>query len=650
MQFTLALRAPLIIADPSESPAIAYALEELRGYLSGSGQHLPEMYEAWDDAIIASSYSVLVIGRRSIDAAAARVSRIAPITDERPGPGGIVLQALRWEGKTLVVAGGSDAAGTLQALVEVLKAIDWDDGVPSVPLALDRCERPRFRWRGMYAHTAWIYHYPYALRAWREEDWMHYVDILYYLNINLFMLWIPAGLMPLPHSEADRAILEMFRDVIAHAREHRGMTVWVIECPNNYLSERVDAPFEQREYWRYYVEQLKNPGDPGQSQQILASRAAFYRIVNNADGYALIDGDPGGWPGSPSKGLVQLFIANRALLDELTVLGRRTTLIYWTWWGWGTESREGNWEAVYRGLMDRVAEPWEIIVCYPEHMRLAARLGLLSKAMVLPYGAIEGEPSSPLTMISRDRLAQGIEMALQNPDVRGVMGNAQTPLVQLPNIAILARLLWDAAGRDEAADEALRSLGRLIYPDQAELLAHSWALLAGGEARLIFDAADRLDVAIQGGALGRLGIIGRSLFPTADLIARDLVLLLQMRGYAELFKERWNAGADEEILTACLVDYCRHNLRWQMRHGYQKVVGSYADRRADRYAPGRGTYGPYVQPLADAWRAHSHRLGWTADDLADKITAIKDHLREPGEFPVAWINGLVEDILGPYAS
>ena len=67
----------------------------------------------------------------------------------------------------------------------------------------------------------------------------------------------------------------------------------------------------------------------------MAHFEAFYRIVNNADGFCFIDSDPGGWPGSPLSDQARIFNGARALLDRYNMHGKSTKLIDWMWLGWG---------------------------------------------------------------------------------------------------------------------------------------------------------------------------------------------------------------------------------------------------------------------------------------------------------------------------
>ena len=642
MAASLFLRDPSVVADRGESRAVAHAVDDLRGRVEALIGRRPPLLDAWAE-VAATAPSAIVVGRASFNAAAPALG-LSPVDDDSPGPGGIALHA-RAGGQPVVLAAGSDPAGTNQAAIEALKALDMVDGALAFTGPVDRRERPTFRRRGFYSHTAWIYKHPYALSGWKYDDWRRYVDLLAHLNVNLWMLWVPAGLMPLPFDEADRRVLTKFRDLVAYAREQRGMQVWVIECPNNYLDVPTLLPFEEREYWRFYVEFLKDPRVPTDRANILASREAFYRIVDNADGYAMIDSDPGGLPGVPTEQMVDLFVENRRLLDRQAALGSRAKLIYWTHWSWGNGARRENWSAAFRGLRERLAEPWELFVCYAEHLAPAREQGLLDRATSMDYGAVEAEPSAPWTLVELDRLRGAVERALANPEIDGAMGNAQTPLVQLPHIATFLGYLWDAGRMNAPSAEALTELARLLYPEQAGLIARAWGQIETGRADELAATADEIDAVLESGRLGRPGAIGRLLFPSTDLVARDLALQLRVRERAERYRERWNAGADEGELEELLLGYFRHNLRWQLRHGYRKILGTYYERPAERYGAGRGTYGSYLEPLAGAWRRHVRNTGWTLDDLAAKRTRLKEALLASDEFPPAYVEGIVEDVL-----
>jgi len=83
-------------------------------------------------------------------------------------------------------------------------------------------------------------------------------------------------------------------------------------------------------------------------------------------------------------------------------------------------------------------EPWGLA----NGLEYAAKLGLSSRVISYNYGQIEGEPSFPLTNFG----GAGAYEAGAHPGPRGVMGNAQTHCVQLPEyLRLCPRRGWQAA-------------------------------------------------------------------------------------------------------------------------------------------------------------------------------------------------------------
>ena len=54
--------------------------------------------------------------------------------------------------------------------------------------------------------------------------------------------------------------------------------------------------------------------DPAQAEAYLQHRAALIAILNNADGYVTIDGDPGSYPGARAKEFLKVFLADQRVL------------------------------------------------------------------------------------------------------------------------------------------------------------------------------------------------------------------------------------------------------------------------------------------------------------------------------------------------
>src|SRR5205823_6419175 len=98
-------------------------------------------------------------------------------------------------------------------------------------------------------------------------------------------------------------------------------------------------------------------------------RDHLYRLVPNADGYWIIDSDPGQWPGSPADDFVEVFVRNQRLMQAHNTTGAR--MVYWMHVGWGTGSYEENFGAILRGLRGRLGEPWSILAgALPQHVQV----------------------------------------------------------------------------------------------------------------------------------------------------------------------------------------------------------------------------------------------------------------------------------------
>ena len=59
------------------------------------------------------------------------------------------------------------------------------------------------------------------------------------------------------------------------------------------------------------------------------------RIVNNADAYVIIDGDPGGYASAKPEDWLRVFLSDRAVIDAHGTDPRRQMVIPWVWAGWG---------------------------------------------------------------------------------------------------------------------------------------------------------------------------------------------------------------------------------------------------------------------------------------------------------------------------
>lgn len=601
MPIVVAVLSLSLVIEPDSGQALRYACDQLVSYCRESPRIEARVVEALpaSDGSSASKGIVVLVGR-------SQAVRHAPdacrgIDWEGLGSEGFVLRIARAGERQTIVAAGNTEAGTRHALYALMCRLDVTKSPPILPADLNVIEKPSFNLRGMYAHQHWAYNHPYALRTWTVDEWKQYVDILALLRMNLFQIWSMAGILPVPLSPGDEAFLRRYPPVIEHARRNHGMEVWIGECANN-VSEKQDLPpIEQRDYFE--VETLKNPADPQQMADLKRARAEFYRICDQADGYWIIDSDPGGWKGSPASEFVDILMLNRRLIDAHTRLGTKAKLIYWMWLGWGiSDRREVNWRDVAVDLARRNPEPWLMTVANGEQLKLADELKLADRVVYYPYGAVEPEPSLPFTTVVPKVVSDVLNVPERVGQIRGVMGNAQTPICQLPNIYYFTRAIWNMDLRSADREAAMRELARLIYPEQADLVAQCWRSLGSPEAPEADRLVRQLEKRIADNELGRPGPIGVKLFPDYAQVARDLAAQLRVHGVAmEVVRAaREKSIADDKVIEP-LKRYCLLSLEWRRRTGFRNY----------------GTNGYNFFPLREA----VHTRWWRGDHLDKSVYA-----------------------------
>jgi len=587
------LALALLFEQPLTHP-LGYSLDELTRFCAQSaGIAVTRNVAPTGEGAI-----TVLVGRSSAELQAPDAVR--DIDWARLGTEGYLLRRVDVEGKPVLIAAGATDAGTRHAVYDLMCSLDLSAKPARLPEKLHRTQVPTFGLRGMYAHQHWAYNHPYALRTWSIDEWKRYVDLLAVMRVNLFQIWSMAGILPVPLSKDDEAFLRRYPPVIDHAQRHHGMTVFIGECANNVCETNNPVPAAQRQY--FDVEALKDPGDPEQMKQLRAAREAYYRICDNADGYWVLDSDPGKWDGSPSSEFVNILMMNRELIDTCTKKGREAKLVYWMWFGWGTGEREDNWRNTLAELKRRNPQPWWMTVAWEPHWKIADAVGVGHRIIYYPYGSVEPEPSLPFTTVVPQNLRDVLDVTDRADRFLGIMGNAQTPLVQLPNIYFFARSAWDLDTRTADRREVMRELARLVYPQHAKLLTDCWMAIADNQPAEWARLADELEALASGNRLGPLGPIGRKLFTDGGQAARDLAMQLRIHGTARDFiRMAGETNVDEAALLKRLEHYCLLSLAWRRHTGFRAY----------------GTNGYDFFPLRDS--AHKH--WWRGDHLDREVYA-----------------------------
>jgi hypothetical protein len=413
---------------------------------------------------------------------------------------------------------------------------------------------------GMYVHQHWPYKHPYAARTWTLGDWRGYADGLKKLGYNTIMIWPMMEFMPDPPTPTDRASLEKHAQVISMLHKQFGMHVMVTLCPNVVVNdaEAAKATYETRHF--FYVDNRVNPADRNAVTMMIARREKLVSYLKDADAFAIIDSDPGGYPGSTNAEFVQLLSEHRKLFDRLR---SGIELTYWMHAGWEAYSRfyqtgklvlgdDAEHTDALRRLQVANPEPWGMANGLP----FATKLGLDSRVISFNYGRIESEPSFPLTNYGGNAAYEGGH----NPGPRGVMGNAQTHCVQLPNTFAFAR---GAAGQSLTEADYVQFAEDLI-PGQGRVIVDSWSAVSAKDPAAMRKAATKLrDTAAGQVKTGRLGGL---LFGDPQRFLTDLRFQL---GVKAAYHDFLNASNGTGPVKPALASFISAAEAWQSRTGYQ---------------------------------------------------------------------------------
>ena len=413
---------------------------------------------------------------------------------------------------------------------------------------------------GMYVHQHWPYKRPYAARTWTLEQWRGYAGGLKRLGYNAVLIWPMVETMPIPPTPSDLAALDKTRRVIDMLHEELDMTVHVVVCPNVAADDELAAQstFEERHF--FYVDRRVDPADPVAVEHLMQGRRQLLGYLAAADAFTLIDSDPSGWPGSTNDEFVALLGEYRELFDRLRP---GIELNYWMHAGWPAYSRFYASGEYKRGtdeefvdaiekLQELDPEPWGLAngVSHPRPEDVRDRV------ISFNYGAIESEPSFPVTRFGGDRAEKAGAAAAP----RGVMGNAQTHAIQLPNTFAFAR---GALGMPVGEEDYVRFAEELI-PGQGRLIVDAWRTLQGNEPPKMRRLASELDGVAE--SRPSAGVLEGLLFGSPERFLRDLAYQLRMRAAEEEFYRA--VDADEGVGDA-LGRFASAASAWQRRHGYE---------------------------------------------------------------------------------
>ncbi|MBS1852410.1 MAG: hypothetical protein JST79_16005 [Acidobacteria bacterium] len=570
----ISLDNAVVLVDASEPSYVQYGAKDLASYLGQiTGKPVPVGASV---APFRKSQTVVALGEKMARAAGADLGAMDGLGEE-----GAVLRSAEKAGRTIIAVAGTNPHGTNAGIATLLQKIRADGKTPYLAAPLDLREKPDIAVRGLHLN-GWPLKYPYAFRAWKEQDWKRFVDIAWAQRINLFYLWPFMEIIPLPLSAEDEAYLQEVQRVIEYAQKQRGMEVWIMQSANRIAVS--DCKVKDPRYRTYWVpeecQQDMNPADPQQFANILTHFEALYKIVNNADGFCFIDSDPGGWPGSPLSDQTKIFNGARKLLNRHNIHGEKTKLIDWMWLGWGGHpTGEGSgkdavafMESTIRNFKENLAEPWELISGMAPYLQSAKNQNVLNKTIYLQYGAIENEPAFPATNLGMQPVREMFEKAAEYPALRGVMGNNELMSLQFPRTYYFFNTAWDYEYRKRSEPEVLDDLAGQLYPDHQALIGEAFGALRESDPKTIDSVLANLQKLIATGSAGRPGAIGRFLFPEPLAVAKNLELQLEIRASRQALIAGMQGQPDLRESSRLVEDYFDKLLAWNQETGWDKMI------------------------------------------------------------------------------
>jgi hypothetical protein len=468
---------------------------------------------------------------------------------------------------------------------------------------------------GFYLHACWDYSYPFAVRKWKAKDYDAMFHLLRRIGYNTVMLWPVTEAIPTPLSKADAGELRTFRKTIADARR-TGLQCWLARTPNLLCKpELARSPWMERNFFPNQV--VVRLDDPQARDQYFRHREAISAILNNADAYVTIDGDPGGYPGARPEDWLEVLAADRAALRRHGTHADRQLVIPWLWCGWGTK---GVWqepiEPFVAAELSTLRQGWErfapALLLPGRSIRdgqgngrkviaIMEQQDMSKQSVVFCYEAVEFEPvpPAPVLQLADIRRILGDEEGHLLGKVRGWFANAQQPLMVLPNLFFFRRCLADRSYLARTDEEVLRELAGLLGAP-ADPWAAAWSCLGRDLSGLPAGLPARLrSAALRGPAAKEL--------PGGEAMYREIHAQAVECRRAALLALQPEAAPERVIDAVTLLG------RWWALNRY-----AFAQTAGDRL-DWNWVHWKFVAPLREACARHQAVLQARRGELAERL-------------------------------
>jgi hypothetical protein len=386
--------------------------------------------------------------------------------------------------------------------------------------------------------------------------------------------------MPVPLRRSDEIHLNKIQDVIRYAHSELDMKVTIGASANVIGNSRAaDYSFENRPY--FSTELRLNPAIDNDMHKLISVRRALLEPLKDADGFWILDSDPGGYPGSSHQEFVEILKLHRNLLDELR---SGMELIYWVWMGWHRWEDEETSDRVIREtlscLPSEALEPWGLLICTKRHFAMVKEMDFLHRVMYFPYNIVEDEPSFPWTGFSPRRIQSAFEGLSSVLYPRGVMANSQTHALQLPHLYLFTH--FTQGGQAETIN--LDSFSESLIPGSGGRIADAWRTLAGSNTMTIQRSIESLRSLVREKPRG--GQLKGLLFGDTGRFVEDIVIQLELKKSILELGNALDMGQDPVLQLADLYEKL---IAWVGCHGYRDWY----------YGPFREILHPLLKEVAD---------------------------------------------------
>jgi hypothetical protein len=154
------------------------------------------------------------------------------------------------------------------------------------------------------------------------------------------------------------------------------------------------------------------------------------------------------------------------------------------------------------------------------------------------------------------------------------MGNNQITVLQFPMTYFFFESTWDISQKNRLQQDMLLAVSQQLYPEHAQLLRDAFLALYETDLAQINLARLEVEKLANGGNIGRMGALGRYLFPDKLVVARTLQKQLEIRAARQSLIAALRGKPSLEESARLVSHYFDVLLAWNEKTGWETVIDS----------------------------------------------------------------------------